>query len=661
MIALFSGAASTAVAQAEPPALELRAPRGREATGGEEYEIGPELSAWKSPGHQASEILEAVPEIQGSGHLGYQKEEVWLRIKLHNEDSPTSNSKWVLVIYPPLLNDVELFQYDADHYLIHTAEFHTDHRRNRNVQERRRASFPIVISPGQSTWLIFRIKSIHNLDFSVKVFPEEVASQNDLVEQMALGFYYGVFITIFLVNLFMGVATREKTYFYYIGFTSAVGMMVATLSGILDQYGNGVFPFSRYLCTMTATTVTLANLFTRDFLQTGIRLPRLDRIHRFLLVISIGIFCWSLTPLALEHSVEIGHAVDASVAILVLVILTSATVSFLRGFKPAFYFLISWTVLLTLVVIYFAAAYGVIPSSTFTRYAVHVGSALEMVFLSMALADRVAVLKKEKKQAERKSKDAERLRSLVHIICHDLKNPLTVIKTYSELHLKLGHEEWRPILKAAEQQRAILDYVSFKDALDSGKKKLDLKPVSILEMVENARFIFSEKIAAKGILLTCNLELGGAEAQVQDLQVMADPTLLSHTILNNLISNAIKFSSPGGRVRILVRKLPEGRVEVVVEDQGIGIPPGILANIFSMSAHTTRPGTLGEEGHGFGMPLVESVLKFFDGTIEIESHARQTTKDFAIEDVFSENQSVGTRPGTRVRITLLQAHSPEKR
>lgn len=100
--------------------------------------------------------------------------------------------------------------------------------------------------------------------------------------------------------------------------------------------------------------------------------------------------------------------------------------------------------------------------------------------------------------------------------------------------------------------------------------------------------------------------------------VIVDIIIFTSQILNNLISNAIKFSNIGEAVEVLVFET-ESNVKICVKDNDIGIPENVLSKIFYFSAVTTCQGTHGEKGTGFGMPIVSSFLQKFNGKINIET------------------------------------------
>jgi signal transduction histidine kinase len=90
------------------------------------------------------------------------------------------------------------------------------------------------------------------------------------------------------------------------------------------------------------------------------------------------------------------------------------------------------------------------------------------------------------------------------------------------------------------------------------------------------------------------------------------------TILRNFISNAIKFSQPGSAVRIYSSN-EDGKINISVEDTGIGIPENVIESLFRIDKSTTSLGTEGEKGTGLGLILCRELAEKNDGNISVKS------------------------------------------
>jgi len=230
-------------------------------------------------------------------------------------------------------------------------------------------------------------------------------------------------------------------------------------------------------------------------------------------------------------------------------------------------------------------------------------------------------LKLLQEQLYRKIEDKERL---IHILCHDISNPLSCIMGWADMILhdiekgnrsKLEKGPQR-ILHSAQQASDIIDHVREMEILTAKeKKKLNLEPVSLKEVVGSALVIFENRLKEKNISFKCFPPLDELETEV-----IAEKTSFTANVFNNLFSNTIKFSYPGSIITLLINeKGKNGYVRLVLKDEGIGIPRDLLENIFNPAAPASRAGTSGEKGNGFGMPLVKKYMDDYGGEIRIDS------------------------------------------
>ena len=244
------------------------------------------------------------------------------------------------------------------------------------------------------------------------------------------------------------------------------------------------------------------------------------------------------------------------------------------------------------------------------------------------LVARVKVHCNTKTAEDALQKAKEDTETLLHVLCHDLVNPLTAIDMMVELAQRLSGQEveesnelWKKVKTATLQIIDIIDHVREMRALESGKKKIELMPVPLADVLEAVNSNFQSKLAEKEIQL--NIHTDQSEAPYY---VMAEPVSLTHNVVSNLISNGIKFSYRGSQINVTVKPAGDS-VHIEVTDHGIGMPPELANSIFRPEEPTTRRGTEKEKGTGFGMPLVKKYVDLYGGRIDIESRAEQDSPD----------------------------------
>lgn len=222
----------------------------------------------------------------------------------------------------------------------------------------------------------------------------------------------------------------------------------------------------------------------------------------------------------------------------------------------------------------------------------------------------------------------EELKKLIRALSHDLSNPLSVIlgwsevgerQTPKEVHPKL-HSIFSKIVVAANAQKDIIEHFKMMRAIADGKNELKLSRIPLLDAIKQIEATFEQRFLEKKINFSYDA------SSFANLQIIAERTSLYHNVFNNLISNAIKFSLIGGAIEIKVTR-DQDFILVSVCDQGIGIPKELLMNIFSTDKATSRKGTQGEEGTGFGMSVIKSYMHRYGGKIKIESRNIQEFPD----------------------------------
>lgn len=209
--------------------------------------------------------------------------------------------------------------------------------------------------------------------------------------------------------------------------------------------------------------------------------------------------------------------------------------------------------------------------------------------------------------------------NMLRMLSHDLANPLQILGMSIEA---LSDRVPPELLKIMDRMKRstdtigqILHLVRELQAFGAGKKELKLEAVSIDEIIEKSRFNFLDKLKEKNITLNY-------QSNNSSIKVLAEKVSLSNNIFNNLISNAIKFSENNSSIDISVDQTGE-LVRVMISDHGIGIPEEMLPYVFAYNRVTSRLGTQGEKGTGFGLPLVKLFLDLYKVKVSVAS----VTKD----------------------------------
>lgn len=247
-----------------------------------------------------------------------------------------------------------------------------------------------------------------------------------------------------------------------------------------------------------------------------------------------------------------------------------------------------------------------------------VAQGLERRRLSLE-AKRLRKLEEEARELARAKEELERLdrfkTMFMFTVAHELRAPLNALQSFLLAIVKgyIPPEEWKEVLERAIQRtQDLLNLVDdlLKLAAAKSEKGLEKRePVSLAEVLEKVFPLFKAEAEAKGI--KCVLEIR------QRPIVKADPDQMAQ-VWSNLISNAVKYTLPGGQVRVVLEER-DGWAIGTVEDTGIGIASQDLDRIFEEFYRTPQAKKIAPRGTGLGLPLVKSIVEAHGGNITVKS------------------------------------------
>ncbi len=222
------------------------------------------------------------------------------------------------------------------------------------------------------------------------------------------------------------------------------------------------------------------------------------------------------------------------------------------------------------------------------------------------------------------------------IIAHDLRTPfnafLGATQVMSQMTSELSKEELVGYAKKLNEEASrMFDYLQNLlewSRLQIGGYKQEAKLIEMAELTRESIDILSLAASHKGVSLLNNINNESA---------FADQNMV-RTVLLNLITNSIKFTTPGGSVAVSARN-KGNMTQVTVADTGIGMSEDLLKNVFSLDQQTSAAGTAGEQGTGLGLPLCKEMIERNKGEIWAEStHGEGSRFHFTLPTASSENK-----------------------
>ncbi|SFG76328.1 His Kinase A (phospho-acceptor) domain-containing protein [Pedobacter insulae] len=220
------------------------------------------------------------------------------------------------------------------------------------------------------------------------------------------------------------------------------------------------------------------------------------------------------------------------------------------------------------------------------------------------------------KQLEEKNLEVEKLHAqqgeILGFVAHDLRNPLHNIEALSTLlYNEDPKEELKHILTASQQAKNIIN--DLLEAIKTDKIQLDTQALNLNSFLTSTVEKWKTN-SKRDLILHLDEDKIYAHANASKLE----------RVLDNLISNAIKFSSDDKIINISLRKIAK-RIEIKVKDDGIGIPKELLSYIFQQFSQAGRKGLHGEQSIGLGLHISQKIMQQHGGELLVESEENKGT------------------------------------
>lgn len=220
------------------------------------------------------------------------------------------------------------------------------------------------------------------------------------------------------------------------------------------------------------------------------------------------------------------------------------------------------------------------------------------------------------KQLEEKNLEVEKLHrqqgEILGFVAHDLRNPLNNIEALSTLlHNEEPKEELKHILNASQQAKNIIN--DLMEAIKTDQNKLDMQSLNLNSFLTSTVEKWKTN-SKRDLILHLEQDKIYAHANASKLE----------RVLDNLISNAIKFSSDDKIISISLRKIAK-RIEIKVKDDGIGIPKEMISYIFQQFSQAGRKGLQGEKSIGLGLHISQKIMQQHGGELLVESEENKGT------------------------------------
>jgi signal transduction histidine kinase len=327
-------------------------------------------------------------------NFGISPSTFWLKISLLNR---LPDETFILQVSQPALDEIDFYQRrpDGTFKVIPGGERVPFNQRGFYDPN---FLYKVNLQKDKVTDLYFRIAARDNLKIPVIVGRARAIFEANKIRDFILGIFAGIMLVMFLYNTFLYITVRDKTYLYYITYIATVFLTQISIQGYSYQY---MWPGSPFMAQWSPFIFSplvgiAAAYFMRLFLNTAHYSPRADSFFKYInyaygiafLMAVAGIYAYSYLFITIIATVLSTFMFAVGIVI------------FRRHYKPARFFLLAWSMFLIGVTVYAMTNLGVLPLNTVTFYIMPAGAAAEVILLSLALADRINALKREKEESQ---------------------------------------------------------------------------------------------------------------------------------------------------------------------------------------------------------------------------------------------------------------------
>ena len=237
-----------------------------------------------------------------------------------------------------------------------------------------------------------------------------------------------------------------------------------------------------------------------------------------------------------------------------------------------------------------------------------------------SMRDNLEKSRAELEAANEKLKELDLMKSeFLNTVSHELRTPLTSIKAFAEILLdNVGEDvetqtEFLEIInKESDRLTRLINNLLDLSRIEAGRMKWESEQIDLYEIAESALNALRGSAEKKGLLVEANLE--------EDLPTVGDKDKLIQ-VVTNLLGNAIKFTSEGGKIVVTAQRKDLLTARILVKDSGVGIAPEFHESIFEKFSQVDSSETRDIKGSGLGLPIARSITEHHGGKLFVESEA----------------------------------------
>lgn len=557
-------------------------------------------------------------------NIGFTRENYWVKFSIKNTTS--QNITYYLETARPITDGVDFYSISA------SGEVQSQHSGDKmdfsaRSFDHRKTLFEVQLPPKETRDIYIHYQN----DGEVLNLPILLHNASSLfrityIEQLVFGIFYGILFIAAIIYLFFFFALRERSFLYYSLYVVTVGLLQFSLDGYFYQYfGPGGGWLSNHAVVLFAIiSAGFLGKYSEVYLDIGQSNSIMPWIFNSIYV-GLGLLLLAVifVPGLLEYSYPSVNILGLGVLVAIVVsviILVSKKVSVDKFFITGIFFLILGFVTFIL------NNLSILPNNFLTHNSAKLGTGLEIIFLSLSMANRIKKLKSEKEELQSlaliRLKEMNELKSyFLSNLSHELRTPLNAIMGLADT---MANETKEPevkntsnVIKASSVRllNLINDILDFSK-IEKGELKLEKEVFDPLEILEQLQLSYRNQAEEKGLSFDFHTKNSLTEA------VIGDPDRLAQ-IVNNLLDNAIKFTPEGSvHVELETQKGSGNTLDLMlkVTDTGIGIATEKMETIFESLTQESINNKRKYGGLGLGLYIIKVLVDMHEGRIHMESN-----------------------------------------
>ncbi len=327
-------------------------------------------------------------------NFGYSQSNFWLKFQVKNLQPDES---WFLEISYPLLDYIEFYAQKPDSSWKNTLMGDMIPFAEREITYRN-FIIPLHQSDTITRTYFMKVQTKGAVQVPIQIIRAKDYYRQNTVSELLYGLFYGVMFVMFFYNIVLYFSLRDSNYLYYTISIFGSTLFIATLAGHTFQH---IFPTQTKLAgnmVNIALSIWLSGsyLFAKDFLETKKYVPWMYKLCVFFIVLGVILF-------ALVFGVDYNIVIRLTTVVNIfgaITLIFCGVYCLLKGIRSAKYFVLAWTFYTIGLLMLGLKTVGILPNNNFTTHASEVGAVIEVILLALALTDKYAQMRGERKKIQ---------------------------------------------------------------------------------------------------------------------------------------------------------------------------------------------------------------------------------------------------------------------